>query len=39
MLSVNTNTSALSGIAQFNQIARSQAKLQKAMASGKRILL
>jgi flagellin len=37
MLSVRNNISAMSGIAQFNQISRSQAKLQKAMASGKRI--
>jgi flagellin len=37
MLSVRSNVSAMSGIAQFNQIARSQSKLQRAMASGKRI--
>jgi len=37
MLSVNNNISAMTGISQFNQIARQQAKLQEALASGKRI--
>ena len=38
MLSLRNNISAMSGITQFNQISRSQAKLNTAMASGKRIL-
>ena len=37
MLSVKNNIPAMTGIAQFNQIARQQAKLNKAMATGKRI--
>jgi flagellin-like hook-associated protein FlgL len=37
MLSLRNNISAMSGITQFNQISRSQAKLNTAMASGKRI--
>ena len=37
MLSVRNNISAMSGIAQFNQISRQQAKLNNALSSGKRI--